>query len=73
MPGRSEGIAQNLVSTKLPTRIRMRYRDDIDTAMRVRLKTDGEDIIYQIIGGPSTVALEGRKTLIEILCEKYSS
>lgn len=73
MPGRSEGLAQGLISAKLPTRIRMRFRDDVDTSMRVRLKTDGDDLVYQIVGGPSTIAAEGRKTLMELLCERYSS
>ena len=73
LPSRSESVTEGLVIARNQTRIRMRYRDDIDSSMRVRLHGDGEDVIYQIIGGPAVVTREGRKSMIEMACERFSS
>jgi head-tail adaptor len=51
----------------------MRYRDDIDSSMRITVHGDDADTVYQIIGGPAQVTAEGRKTMIEVFCERYSS
>lgn len=73
LPSRAEAATQGLTVGVRQTRIRMRYRDDVDSSMRVRLHGDGDDVVYQIVGGPSNVVKDGRKTLIEIVCERYSS
>jgi head-tail adaptor len=73
LPSRSESVTQGLEVARNQTRIRMRYRDDIDSSMRVKLHGDGNDVVYQIVGGPATVTKEGRKNMIELVCERYSS
>jgi head-tail adaptor len=54
------------------TRVRMRYRNDIDSSMRVTIHQDAS-VIYQIISGPVDVTSEGRKRMIEFVCEKLST
>jgi head-tail adaptor len=53
MPSRSESVQQGLTVARNQTRIRLRWRDDIDSSMRA------------MVGG--------RKEMIEIMCERYSS
>jgi head-tail adaptor len=73
LPSRAEGIALGAVIARNQARIRMRYRDDIDSSMRITVHGDDADTVYQIIGGPAQVTAEGRKTMIEVFCERYSS
>jgi head-tail adaptor len=56
---------------RILSRIRIRWRDDLDASMRVRVYQDSETV-WQIIGGPAEVGL-GRKRFIELLVEKYST
>ncbi len=70
LPSRSEAVTQGLAVARNQTRMRLRWRDDITSAMRVTLHGD-TDTIYQIVGGPADFG--GRKELIEIVCERYSS
>lgn len=64
-------IRQDLVVARNLTRIRLRYRDDISSSMRVTLRGDGSNTVMQIVGGPS--AIEGRKQFTELLCERLTS
>lgn len=70
LPSRSESVTQGLQVARNQVRIRMRYRGDIDSSMRVTLFGTVNHLM-QIVGGPA--AIEGRKERIEIVCEKYSS
>ena len=69
LPSRAESVQNGLEISRNQTRIRMRYRNDVTSAMRVTVHGD-TDVIYQIIGGPAMI---GRKEGLELLCEKYSS
>jgi head-tail adaptor len=72
MPSRSESVQQGLTVARNQTRIRLRWRDDIDSSMRVKVYGDSATpTVYQIVGGPAMVG--GRKEMIEIMCERYSS
>lgn len=71
MPSRSEGVAQGLVVGRLQTRVRMRWRDDVDSSMRILLHVDGADEVFDIVAGPS--AIDGRKSMIEFMVERFSS
>jgi head-tail adaptor len=71
MPSRSEGLRQGIHVSRNATRIRLRWRADIDSSMQVTLHGDS-DVIYQVIGGPAEVG-GGRKRYIELMCEKYST
>lgn len=70
LPSRSEAIQQGLMVGRNQTRIRFRWRDDVDLTMRIIVHGDS-DKIFQIVGGPSEVG--GRKELMEVVCERYSS
>lgn len=70
-PSNAEILTQGLVIGRNRSRIRLRWRDDITSAMRVILHRDGSDTVMQIIDGPTNVG--GRQELIEMVCEEYSS
>lgn len=70
LPSRSEAVTQGLPIARNQTRIRFRWRDDVNSTMRVTVHGD-TDRDYQIVGGPAEVS--GRKELLEIVCERYSS
>lgn len=70
LPSRSESVKQGLVIGRRQARLRMRWRNDIDSSMRVTVHGDS-DVIYQIIAGPAEI--EGRKRRIEMMIEVASS
>lgn len=71
LPSRAESVTMGLAVARNQVRIRFRYRDDVDSSMRVLLHGDGADQVLQIVGGPAMV--QGRKKLTEIVCERISS
>lgn len=70
LPSRAEAVTQGLQVARNQTRVRLRWRDDIDSSMRVTLHGD-TDRVMQIVGGPAEI--DGRKDMIEIVCERFSS
>lgn len=70
MPSRSEAVRQGLTQARNQTRIRIRWRGDIDSTMRIVLHGD-TDKVLQIIGGPAEIG--GRKVALEMVCELYST
>lgn len=70
MPSRSESIRQGASVSRNAVRCRLRWRDDIDSSMRVTVYGDS-NTVYSIVGGPAEVG--GRKQFIELLLERYSS
>ena len=70
MPSRSEAVRQGLAQARNQTRIRIRWRGDIDSTMRIVLHGD-TDKVLQIIGGPAEIG--GRKVALEMVCELYST
>lgn len=70
LPSRSEGVVQGLKVARNQTRVRLRYRSDIDASMRITIHGD-EDRVMQIVGGPAEIG--PRKSFIEIVCERVSS
>ncbi len=69
-PSRGEFLAQGVPVGRILTRIRMRWRDDITSVMRVVVHGDS-DVTYQIVGGP--VEWGGRKQYLEMTAERYST
>ncbi len=68
LPSRSESVQNGLAVARNQSRLRMRYRSNLTSAMRV---TDYETgVVYQIVGGPATI---GRNQWSEIVVERYSS
>lgn len=70
MPSRSESVQQGLTVARNQTRIRIRWRDDLDSSMRITVHGDVDEL-YQIVGGPAEI--RGRKRMLEMVCERYSS
>ena len=70
LPSKSEAVTQGLAIARNQSRVRMRWRDDIDSSMRVTVHGD-TDVLYQIVGGPAEIG--GRKERIEFVIEKYST
>jgi len=70
IPSRSEAVTQGLTVARNQTRVRFRWRDDVDSSMRVTVHGDS-DVVYSIVGGPSEI--DGRKSMMEIVCEKIST
>ena len=70
LPSRSEAVRQGLEVGRNQSRVRMRWRDDIDQSMRMTLHGDS-DVIYQIVAGPAEI--KGRKNYIEFMVERFSS
>jgi head-tail adaptor len=70
LPSRSESVRMGLDLARNQTRLRMRYRTDIDSSMRVTVHGE-TDIVYQIVGGPAMI--DGRQQFLELMLERYSS
>lgn len=70
MPSRSEAVKTGLATARNQTRCRMRWRDDVDSSMRVTWHRDS-DVVYAIIAGPADIG--GRKEEIEMVLERFSS
>ena len=73
LPSRAESVTQGLAVARNQTRIRFRYRNDVevDSSMRVTVFGDVTNRVLQIIAGPARIG--GRKELMEIMCERISS
>lgn len=70
LPSRAETTVQGgLELARNPTRIRIRWRADIDSSMEVDIWRP-VPVTHKIIGGPSEI---GQKEYLEIMCEKLSS
>lgn len=64
---RSEAVRQGLAQARNQTRVRMRYRTDVDASMRI---IDGSRVL-QIVAGPAEVG--GRQAYLEMVCETSST
>lgn len=71
LPSKAEAVLQGLAVARNQSRVRLRYRADIDSSMRVRRVVDSVTTIYQIVGGPA--AIGKRKDGIELMVERFSS
>lgn len=69
LPSRSESVKNGIEIASLQTRVRMRYRSDLNASMRMVLLQPVETI-YQIISGPAII---GNKEGIELIIEKLST
>lgn len=70
LPSRSESLRVGLEMARNLTRLRMRWRGDVDSTMRIVVHGDS-DLVYQIVSGPA--AIKGRKRWMEMMVERYSS
>ena len=70
LPSRSEAVRQGLEQARNQTRVRIRWRGDVTSDMRVWIHGD-TDVLYQIVGGPAEIG--GRKKALEMVLERYST
>lgn len=66
LPSRSETIKTDVAIGSKQARLRMRYRKDLDSSMRVIIDSD----TYQFI---SDFAELGKQQYLEVMIEKYTS
>lgn len=66
MPSRSESVKQGLEVARNQTRIRYRFREDVDSSMRVVIGAR----TLQIVAGPAEL---GRHEYSEVVCEAVST
>ena len=60
------GVKNALNTNTNQSRIRMKYRTDIDTTMRFLI----DDIVYQIVSGPAEI---GYRDMSEFIAERYTA
>lgn len=68
-PSRSVAVQQGLVEGRNQVRVTLRYRDDINAAMRIT-EMDAPQRVMRIVGGPAEV---GRREWLELMCETTTS
>lgn len=66
LPSRSESVKQGLEVARNQTRIRYRFREDVDSSMRIVIGSR----TLQIIAGPAEL---GRHEFSEVVCEAIST
>lgn len=69
LTSRAESVKSALDVSANPTRVRMRYRSDIDASMRLVIARPAATI-YQIVAGPVEL---GQKDGIELMVVRYST
>lgn len=69
LPSRSEALRDGLKINTQASRMRIRYRADVDATMRV-IVHGATDRTYQIVAGPAEI---GRREGLEFMVEEYSS
>jgi len=72
LPSRSEAVNNGLATATSQARVRMRYRTDIDSAMRMTINRP-TPVVYQIISGPAELTQYGRHGWIEFMVERSST
>lgn len=70
LPSRSETVRQGLAVARNQTRVRIRYRTDVDSTMRVIIHGP-KDRTCQIVGGPAEIA--GRQAMLEMVVEESTT
>lgn len=74
LPSRSEAVMQGVSMQSDKVRLRMRWRSDITSNMRVDVHGTGvPDKIYEVVSGPVEVVAEGRRRVLELMLERFST
>ncbi|KTF70699.1 phage head closure protein [Sphingomonas sp. HT-1] len=69
LPSRGERLAEGINVAARPARVRIRYRDDVRSDMRLVLLRKGvPERIMQIVSGPATL---GNRDGLELMVEDY--
>ncbi len=67
LPSRAEYVAEAVAIARRPCRVRMRWREDVTSQMRLRLE-DGR--VLRITAGPAEI---GRREGIELMAEELTT
>lgn len=73
LPSRAEGVEDGIVQRRGPCRVRLYYREDLNSSMRLRVKgrgPDEADRLLKITGGPAEL---GYRRRIEFTAEELST
>lgn len=70
LASRGEYVRQGAEIAIRRTTFTIRYRNDVDSSMRIVLHDGGTDTVYQIVGVPSEI---GRREWLELATEQVSS
>lgn len=70
LPSRGERVADGVILTQLPKRIRIRYRDGVDSTMRVTIGADPIESAIEIVAGPAEL---GRRDGQEFVAQSIST
>ena len=68
LPSRAERLADGINVASRPSRVRIRYRQDITAAMRLVVVDGGR--VMQIVAGPAVL---GNREALEFMAEDYTS
>lgn len=66
LPSRADRVAGEISIAARPARIRIRYRTDVDGAMRILFGSR----VFRIVAGPAVI---GNKDGLELMAEEYST
>lgn len=70
LPSKSaESVKNGIAVSAGKNRVRMRYRTDLDSSMRLIINRPSPTV-YQIVAGPAEL---GQKDGTELFCERYST
>jgi len=72
LPSRSEAVRQGLSLARDQVNMRVRWRSDVTADLRVIIH-DVTDLEYEIVAGPVEVVDEGRRRVLEMTLEKFST
>jgi SPP1 family predicted phage head-tail adaptor len=70
LPSKAEAVVQGLNVAINQTRVRIRWRDDVDSSMRMIISRP-DPVTYEIVGGPAQIG--GRRGYSEFMVERLSS
>lgn len=65
-PSRDENVRNGLATGKIQTRVRIRYRGDVDSTVRIRFGSR----TLRVLGGPAEI---GRREYMELYCEQSTA
>lgn len=70
LPQDAEQVVRVIELGRQISKVRIRYRSDITSAMRITVHYDSGDVIYTIVAGPVEIS---RKKWTEFYVERFSS
>jgi len=76
LPSRAEQVADGVNIARRPARVRILFRDDLNSSMRLRVlgrSPDEADRVMRILAGPAEVERSGFRREVEFMAEELST